>query len=109
VIGSWTFTQILASKMVFSFLSARTGAARGVLQQVSQNARKHQTYQARHATTLSVREALNLAMDEEMERDEDVFVMGEEVAQYQGAYKVTKGRLNEEASYEPAHLGSNAC
>lgn len=32
-----------------------------------------------------------MAMDEEMERDEDVFVMGEEVAQYQGAYKVTKG------------------
>mmetsp|Transcript_6400 Transcript_6400/g.7758 ORF Transcript_6400/g.7758 Transcript_6400/m.7758 type:complete len:332 (-) Transcript_6400:845-1840(-) len=40
---------------------------------------------------MSVREALNSAIDEEMERDEDVFVMGEEVAQYQGAYKITKG------------------
>jgi len=38
-----------------------------------------------------VREALNMAMDEEMERDEAIFIMGEEVAQYQGAYKVTKG------------------
>ena len=40
---------------------------------------------------VTIREALNMAMDEEMERDEAVFVMGEEVAQYQGAYKVTKG------------------
>ncbi|KAJ8600924.1 hypothetical protein CTAYLR_005086 [Chrysophaeum taylorii] len=38
-----------------------------------------------------IREALNMAMDEELERDDAVFVMGEEVAQYQGAYKVTKG------------------
>lgn len=40
---------------------------------------------------MTVREALNSALDEEMERDEDVFMMGEEVAQYQGAYKITKG------------------
>ena len=38
-----------------------------------------------------VREAINQAIDEEMELDEAVFCMGEEVAQYQGAYKVTKG------------------
>jgi pyruvate dehydrogenase E1 component beta subunit len=38
-----------------------------------------------------VREAINQAIDEEMARDDKVFVMGEEVAQYQGAYKVTKG------------------
>lgn len=37
---------------------------------------------------MTVREALNSAIDEEMERDEKVFMMGEEVAQYQGAYKV---------------------
>jgi len=35
-----------------------------------------------------VREALNMAMDEEITRDERVFLMGEEVAQYDGAYKV---------------------
>ncbi len=45
--------------------------------------------------TQSVREALRDAMAEEMRRDEDVFVIGEEVAQYQGAYKVTRGLLDE--------------
>ncbi|OQW47089.1 MAG: pyruvate dehydrogenase complex E1 component subunit beta [Proteobacteria bacterium SG_bin6] len=44
---------------------------------------------------LTVREALRDAMAEEMRRDERVFVMGEEVAQYQGAYKVTQGLLDE--------------
>jgi pyruvate dehydrogenase E1 component beta subunit len=45
--------------------------------------------------TMTVREALRDAMAEEMRRDEDVFVMGEEVAEYQGAYKVTQGLLQE--------------
>ena len=40
---------------------------------------------------LTVRDALNAAMDEEMERDERVFILGEEVAQYDGAYKVSRG------------------
>lgn len=44
---------------------------------------------------LTVREALRDAMAEEMRRDARVFVMGEEVAQYQGAYKVTQGLLDE--------------
>ena len=43
----------------------------------------------------TVREALRDAMAEEMRRDERVFVMGEEVAHYQGAYKVTQGLLDE--------------
>ncbi|HMI41522.1 MAG TPA: pyruvate dehydrogenase complex E1 component subunit beta [Sphingomicrobium sp.] len=43
----------------------------------------------------SVRDALRDAMAEEMRRDERVFVMGEEVAEYQGAYKVTQGLLDE--------------
>jgi pyruvate dehydrogenase E1 component beta subunit len=43
----------------------------------------------------TVREALRDAMAEEMRRDPDVFVMGEEVAEYQGAYKVTQGLLDE--------------
>lgn len=42
-----------------------------------------------------MREALNQALKEEMLRDENVFLMGEEVAEYQGAYKVTKGLLEE--------------
>ncbi|WP_315928011.1 pyruvate dehydrogenase complex E1 component subunit beta [Mesorhizobium sp. SP-1A] len=45
--------------------------------------------------SLTVREALRDAMAEEMRRDPDVFVMGEEVAEYQGAYKVTQGLLQE--------------
>ena len=45
--------------------------------------------------TQTVREALRDAMAEEMRTDENVFVMGEEVAQYQGAYKVTQGLLDE--------------
>ncbi|MDE1466662.1 pyruvate dehydrogenase complex E1 component subunit beta [Aurantiacibacter sp. D1-12] len=45
--------------------------------------------------SLTVREALRDGMAEEMRRDERVFVMGEEVAEYQGAYKVTQGLLDE--------------
>lgn len=45
--------------------------------------------------TLQFREALREAMSEEMRRDEKVFLMGEEVAQYNGAYKVSQGMLDE--------------
>lgn len=45
--------------------------------------------------SMTVRDALRDAMAEEMRRDPDVFVMGEEVAEYQGAYKVTQGLLDE--------------
>ncbi len=44
---------------------------------------------------MTVRQALNEAMAEEMRSDENIFIMGEEVAQYQGAYKVTQGLLQE--------------
>jgi pyruvate dehydrogenase E1 component beta subunit len=45
--------------------------------------------------TMTIREALRDAMAEEMRRDGDVFIMGEEVAEYQGAYKVSQGLLQE--------------
>ena len=45
--------------------------------------------------TLTVREALREAMSEEMRVDQDVFLMGEEVAEYQGAYKISQGMLDE--------------
>ncbi len=45
--------------------------------------------------TLQFREALRAAMTEEMERDDDIFLIGEEVAEYDGAYKVSKGMLDE--------------
>lgn len=41
--------------------------------------------------TISVRDAINSAIDEEIERDKNVFLMGEEVGQYGGAYKISKG------------------
>jgi len=44
---------------------------------------------------ITIREALNQALREELQRDPGVFLMGEEVAEYQGAYKVTKGLLEE--------------
>ncbi len=47
------------------------------------------------AKNITVREALNQAMAEEMRRDENVFIMGEEVGEYQGAYKVSQGLLEE--------------
>ena len=49
--------------------------------------------------TMTMREALRDAMAEEMRRDPSVFVMGEEVAEYQGAYKVTQGLLQEFGSH----------
>ena len=44
---------------------------------------------------LTIRDALNLAIKEELARDERVFIMGEEVAEYDGAYKITRGLLTE--------------
>lgn len=46
-------------------------------------------------TAMTIRDSLRDAMAEEMRRDPDVFLMGEEVAQYQGAYKVSRGLLEE--------------
>ncbi len=45
--------------------------------------------------TLTYRDALNQALREEMQRDTSVFIMGEEVGVYQGAYKVSRGLLEE--------------
>jgi len=45
--------------------------------------------------TVQFREALREAMNEEMRRDQSVFLIGEEVAEYNGAYKVSQGMLDE--------------
>ncbi len=63
--------------------------------EVAKPAPKAPDVPAGSTTSTTVREALRDAMAEEMRRDERVFVMGEEVAQYQGAYKVTQGLLDE--------------
>lgn len=46
------------------------------------------TSKSLHAEKMTVREAINSALKEELERDKNVFILGEEVAQYDGAYKV---------------------
>lgn len=53
--------------------------------------RSFSTSRIASANQLTVRDALNSALDEEMDRDESVFLLGEEVAQYDGAYKVSRG------------------
>lgn len=62
-----------------------TSAVRGIAR------RSFSTSKCAPAQQMTVRDALNSAMDEEMERDERVFIIGEEVAQYDGAYKVSRG------------------
>lgn len=47
------------------------------------------------AITVTVRDALNMALKEELARDPTTFLMGEEVGRYQGAYKVSKGLVQE--------------
>ena len=72
---------------------AETGTA-----QLASDAQPAQDPAIPHGTNMksaTVREALRDAMAEEMRRDDRVFVMGEEVAEYQGAYKVTQGLLEE--------------
>jgi pyruvate dehydrogenase E1 component beta subunit len=49
----------------------------------------------KHMKTVQFREALREAMQEEMRRDKGVFLIGEEVAEYNGAYKVSQGMLDE--------------
>lgn len=61
---------------------------------------------------MTVRDALNSAMDEEMERDERVFILGEEVAQYDGAYKVSRGlwkKYGDERVYDTPITESGFC
>lgn len=61
----------------------------GLLSRISQ--RSFSTSKTLASKPVTVRDALNQAIDEEMERNEKVFVLGEEVAQYDGAYKITRG------------------
>ncbi|XP_068623380.1 pyruvate dehydrogenase E1 component subunit beta, mitochondrial [Battus philenor] len=61
----------------------------GLLSRLSR--RSFSTSKALSSKPVTVRDALNQALDEEMERDETVFLLGEEVAQYDGAYKVSRG------------------
>ncbi|WP_046865178.1 pyruvate dehydrogenase complex E1 component subunit beta [Microvirga massiliensis] len=70
-------------------------AAPAVIQTVTGHDAATEIPEGTELVTMTVREALRDAMAEEMRRDETVFIMGEEVAEYQGAYKVTQGLLQE--------------
>ena len=84
-------------------VTAPQAAARAVAAEVEATARPEPTQRkldpaipaGTNMKSSTVREALRDAMAEEMRRDPRVFVMGEEVAEYQGAYKVTQGLLDE--------------
>ena len=67
----------------------------GIQQPASAAAPEPDVPEGTQMVTMTMREALRDAMAEEMRRDPDVFVIGEEVAEYQGAYKVTQGLLDE--------------
>jgi pyruvate dehydrogenase E1 component beta subunit len=70
-------------------------AARDLVADVSRTKDEPEVPEGTPLVTMTVREALRDAMAEEMRADERVFVMGEEVAEYQGAYKVTQNLLQE--------------
>jgi len=70
-------------------------AARDLVADVSKTHEDPEAPEGTPVVTMTVREALRDAMAEEMRKDERVFVMGEEVAEYQGAYKVTQKLLQE--------------
>ncbi|HKH28026.1 MAG TPA: pyruvate dehydrogenase complex E1 component subunit beta [Sphingomicrobium sp.] len=70
-------------------------AARDLVADVARTVDEPDVPEGTPLVSTTVREALRDAMAEEMRKDERVFVMGEEVAEYQGAYKVTQGLLQE--------------
>lgn len=70
--------------------SSIIASQRAALQPLQQR----RTYAAAGTKEYTVRDALNEALAEELESNDKVFIMGEEVAQYNGAYKVTKGLLD---------------
>lgn len=73
---------------------ARTSPMAGSMAKAVSPAVSRGLASASDTSTITVRDALNSALAEELDRDDDVFILGEEVAQYNGAYKVTRGLLD---------------
>lgn len=73
---------------------ARTSPMAGSMAKAVSPAVSRGLASASETSTITVRDALNSALAEELDRDDDVFILGEEVAQYNGAYKVTRGLLD---------------
>lgn len=76
-------------------LSRTAQSMAGLRSATSSMLRVNSVMTKRHASDVTVRDALTYAMQEEMSRDADVFLMGEEVGQYNGAYKVTRTLLDQ--------------
>ena len=75
--------------------ATKPATANGALAAAAPRRREAEVPAGTEMVRQTVREALRDAMAEEMRRDPDVFLMGEEVAEYQGAYKVSQGLLDE--------------
>jgi len=84
----------MVARLAFSRVAPALFHARVTLSLAARRATYVRGYASSSDNLMTVRDALNVAMEEEMMRDETVFVMGEEVARYNGAYKVTKGLLD---------------
>lgn len=97
-------TPINLLSIKFSWILVLLGTTRTIIESITmlsiarivarQTNRNFSTTAINLAKPLTVRDALNAAIDEEMERDEKVFILGEEVAQYDGAYKVILRRIS---------------
>ncbi|GBE79704.1 thiamine diphosphate-binding protein [Sparassis latifolia] len=84
----------MASRAAFSRIAPALVNARAATPFATRRAVLIRGYASATEHTLTVRDALNAALEEEMLRDEKVYIIGEEVARYNGAYKVTKGLLD---------------
>jgi len=80
-----------ATKQILNLAGKPMQSNNQLLQSMAQQSQRNFVASAGAATRMTVREAINSAMCDEIERDDKVFLMGEEVAQYNGAYKVSKG------------------
>ena len=80
-----------ATKQILNMAGKPMQKNNQMIQQLSNTTQRNFAASAGVATRMTVRDAINSAMCDEIERDEKVFLMGEEVAQYNGAYKVSKG------------------
>ncbi len=93
VIGEASAAKVVASNTIA--VEAPPAAAPAISAPVSQQIADADIPAGTEMVTMTVREAIREAMSEEMRRDPDVFLMGEEVGQYQGAYKISQGMLDE--------------
>lgn len=93
--------RFAAQKMGFSASMGSVRRNAGGLVSVRHFAAPAAEQKSNGAKEVTIRDALNMAIDEELAHDEKVFLMGEEVGQYNGAYKVSKGLLDK---YGPSRV-----